>query len=121
MINLRKVFHQKLKTIYANIYFTKVPDTAIFPYVVYNFNSINDTGEEFEIIEIELDIWDNKSNTTELETITQNLIDNLDKTVLSDVNFSLVLFLETKLIIVDDNPNINRRKLTFIGHLYGKD
>jgi len=120
MLNIRIIIRSYLKTLHSRVYFQDAPDTATYPYIVYDFVPITDSGEERSDLILEIDGWDNKDDTTVLETL-MNTINQINKSVLSDDNISIVCFLDTKLPMTDTNPIINRRKYTYTCTIHGEE
>lgn len=117
MIKLRKALHLYLKSLYNRIYFQQAPDTAQLPYAVYNITSILDDGEGTQTITLEIDGWDNSSDTSALEDMMTNL-NKLNKAVITTDDVSVVFYLEGKHAFVEDDTKYNRRRYSYIGKLF---
>lgn len=112
MINLRTQLNKTLKTIHPRVYFQTAPDTATFPYVVYDLpNSFS--NEEQEIFNLDVDIWDNNTDTTELETLSSTIWKSLNKYRYIDENIQFSIYRMNRLSLKDDDVRIKRRKLIF--------
>lgn len=120
MIELRKTLQAHLKTIHPRIYFQQAPDTATFPYLVYNMPSLYDDGEGHQLITLDIDGWDAPSDgdTTALETLMAEVNTGMNKKTFVTDTFSVTFYLETKLPLVDDDPRIKRRKYVYQGRLF---
>lgn len=120
MIELRKTLQAHLKTIHSRVYFQQAPDTATFPYIVYNIPSLNDDGEDFQLVTLDIDGWDapETGDTTALETLMTAINTGMNKKTLVTDTFSVTFYLETKLPLVDDDPRIKRRKYVYQGRLF---
>lgn len=107
MKNLRKLLHPFLKSIHSRVYFQIAPDSAEFPYLVYDFTQIINDGEEFETVALDIDGWDMPANgdTTALETLMQNVNDALNKKTLTDEDLAVTFYLDRKIPLLDDNKN----------------
>jgi hypothetical protein len=116
MINIRTAIQTYLKSKSSRVYFQVAPDDAIYPYIVYDIINIYDDGEETQLIALDVDGWDNNSDTTTLETLMQTV--DLNKQVLTTDNLSVAFFLENKIPLKDEEPQINRRKYTYTGKIY---
>lgn len=113
MINLRKSINALLKTYHPQVHYQTGPSTSVFPYVVYNFpNSF--MNEEQEIFNLDVDIWDNKTDTTVIETLASRLWKELDHYRYSDENIQFSVYRENRLPELDESElGIRRRKLIF--------
>ena len=103
----------KLEESHHEVYFEQAPSEAIFPYVVYTFpNSF--TVEEQEIFVLDVDIWDDKQDTTALETLASSIWKALNRYLHIDENIQFTIYRSNRLPeLEDDNPAIKRRKLIF--------
>jgi len=117
MINLRKALHPYLKNLYDRVYFQQAPDTAQLPYIVYDITSILDDGEGTQIVTLEIDGWDNAKDTTALENMMET-INQINKTVITTDDLSVVFYLEGKYGFIEDDTKYNRRRYSYTGYLY---
>jgi len=120
MRELRKALKTKLKTIHSGVYFQIAPETARFPYLVYDIPNDSDDGESMELVIVDIDGWDSPDNgdTTALEILMSSVNASLNKSVLTTESMSVVLYLDTKLSLTDDDPRIRRRKYTYQAKLF---
>ncbi len=118
MINLRKLLHSCLKSIHPRVYFQMAPDNAPFPYLVYDIVNINDDGEGFQQITLDVDGWDNSADTTALEALMENVNQTLNKKTFVSGNSTVTFYLENKIPLTDDEVTIKRRKYTYQGRLF---
>ena len=119
MIELRKALHPLLQAIHSRVYFQRAPDTAQFPYLTYRFE-VTTYGEGFEFVTLDVDGWDlpNDGDTTQLENLMADVKRELDKAVLTTENLVVSIYLDRKLPLEDENPNIIRRKHIYQGRLF---
>jgi len=114
VIEIREIINTALKTVHARVYYRTAPDTAVFPYLVYDLPNSTDDGTLEQFI-LDVDAWDMPSgDTTGLET----LIDSADKslhrkTITVDEVLAVTLYRENRLTLTDDDPNIKRRKYIY--------
>lgn len=112
MINLRIALEELLGGFHERTYFEDAPKNTPFPYVVYTFpNSF--TSENLETFVLDVDIWDNKEVTTELETLSSYIWKELDRYHHYDENVQFSIYRSNRLPLDDDDPTIKRRKLIF--------
>ncbi len=119
MINLRKLLYSFLSTNFNNvaICYHTAPKEVSYPYIVFDFPSSFTIGD-LETVVVDIDIWDNKTDTTELEILVDNINNVLNKTTLSDTTMSVVFYLDTKMTVDDDDARIQRRKYVYQARLF---
>lgn len=118
MIDLRKIIQGQLKSIHPRVYFQMAPETATFPYLVYDIVNIYDDGEGFQQVTLDVDGWDNSAETTALETLMKNVNQTLNKKTFVSGNSTVTFYLENKLPLTDEEVTIKRRKYTYQGRLF---
>jgi hypothetical protein len=117
MINIRKAIQAHLKSIHPQLYFMQAPESAKFPYLVYQIE-ITNLGDDLQMVTFDVDGWDNNSDTTELETIMDKVKQSLNKQIMITPKLAVFLDLDRRLTLTDTDPRINRRKYIFNGRLY---
>ena len=122
MKNLRELLYPQLRAIHPRVYFQVAPDSAQFPYLVYDFTQIVNDGEEFETVAVDIDGWDMPANgdTTALETLMQTVNDALNKKTLTAEGLAVTFYLDRKIPLTDDNKDIRRRKYIYEARLFGR-
>lgn len=109
----------------TRVYFRKAPSTAAFPYVVFDLPS-SYSSRPSEDFSLEVDVWDDKQDTTALENLTESIDGNGDifsptglnyKTITS-ANLTATSYREARLIVPDDDERINRRQLRYTVRAY---
>jgi len=114
VIEIRKIINIALKFIHPRVYYRTAPDTAVFPYLVYDLPNSTDDGTLEQFV-LDVDAWESTNgDTTGLET----LIDSADKslhrkTITVGGDLAVTLYRENRLTLTDDDPNIKRRKYTY--------
>ncbi|OIJ12658.1 hypothetical protein BKP37_12710 [Anaerobacillus alkalilacustris] len=122
MNNLRETLQSLLKSIHPDIivgeesisrvYFQYSSSKAIFPYIVYDLpNSFTD--EEQEIFNLDMDIYDNQSDSTNLEQLTNLFWKKLHYYSYIDDNIQFTIYRENRLPPFDEDKRLKRRKLIF--------
>jgi len=113
MIRLRTNLTNLLKSYHSQVHYQTAPSTATFPYIVLNFpNSF--TNEEQEIFTMDVDIWDNKTDTTALETLASTLWKELHHYSYLDDSIQFKIYRENRIPELDETEiGIRRRKLIF--------
>lgn len=120
MIKLRTAIQTKLETLHPRVYHEAAPDDVVYPYVVYAFTGINDSGEYTEQGYLDIDGWDLPvtGDTTELENLMTTVNAGLNKKILTTEGVRIVLYLDNRLSLVDDDANIKRRKYIYQVKIY---
>lgn len=125
-VELLKQVNTFLKTKADRVYYENAPENATFPYVVFNFASTFYSGPR-EDVSLEIDIWDDKEDTTAIENLSDNICgdsDKLDPTGLNHKNIfvaallAATFYLDGRYSIPDDDKRIKRRQLRFRVHTY---
>ena len=113
MIELRKVIVRELRKHHDKVYYHKAPADIEFPYIVYDFpNSF--MNDDQEVFNFDVDVWDNRNDTTELETLASNIWREFNRYRYVDDNIQLSIYRENRLPPLDEQEkNIKRRKLIF--------
>ena len=114
VIEIREIINIALKSIHPSVYYRTAPDTAVFPYLVYDLPNSTDDGTLEQFV-LDVDAWDSTSGDT---TIVEILIDNADKslhrkTITVDDVLAVTFYRENRLTLTDDDPNIKRRKYIY--------
>lgn len=122
MKKLREALYPYLKTIHPRVYFQSAPETAQYPYLVYDFTQIQNDGEEFESVAVDIDGWDMPAggDTTSLETLMQSVNEALNKKTLTSDGLAITFYLDRKIPLLDDNKDIRRRKYIYEARLFGR-
>lgn len=113
MVDLRRELTKLLKKYHSRVYFQKASSTAKMPYIVFDLpNAFDNEGQE--IFNLDIDIWDNQQDTTELETLASQLWKELNYYRHIDESIQFSIYRENRLPPLDeDDNNIKRRKLIF--------
>ena len=114
VIEIREIIQTALKSVHSRVYYRTVPDTTVFPYLVYDLPNSTDDGTLEQFI-LDVDAWDDTNGDT---TIVEILIDSADKslhrkTITVGNNLAVTFYRENRLTLTDDDPNIKRRKYIY--------
>ena len=115
VIEIREIIQTALNSVHPRVYYQTAPDTAVFPYLVYDLPNSTDDGTLEQFV-LDVDAWDRPSNGD--TTIVEILIDSADKslhrkTITVDDNLAVTFYRENRLTLTDDDPNIKRRKYIY--------
>lgn len=120
VIEMRQAIQSVLTGLYPRVYYHKAPDNAQMPYIVFDFpNSVNFGALENYVMDI--DIWDDNTDTTELETLCDSVDQIINKmTILLNDKMSISIYRENRLNIIDDDERLRRRKYIYVVKTYEK-
>jgi hypothetical protein len=117
MIEIRKAILTQLKTIHPRVYFQRAPTSAVYPYLVYNLPNSTDDGT-LENFVLDVDAWDNSTNTTAIETLIDSADDVLHRKTVIVGALSMTLYRENRLVLEDDDVSLLRRKYIYQVRVY---
>lgn len=126
MSNLRKDIQTFLKSKHpdvdgkARVHAEQAPDDAVYPFVVYDLpNSIDDGVMENFVLE--LDFWDDKTDTTELEALCEDVDSALHRrTVKVSSSLAATFYRENRLQIRDTDKRLRRRQYVYQVRVHGE-
>ncbi|WP_167578540.1 hypothetical protein [Jeotgalibacillus proteolyticus] len=102
-----------LKTFNPRVYYQTRSASAAFPYIIYSFLP-SFTEEELEVLPLDIDIWDNKTDTTEIEELASQLWKDLRQYHHIDKDMQFVIYRQSRMPELDEaETGLRRRKLTF--------
>lgn len=118
MINLLSYVFTKLSETQKPVYFEIAPTNAVFPFIVYKLpNSVNIESDRQDYT-LQIDVWDKNTDTTALETLTNDIDKRLHQLQHLDTNQFLKFERESRLMIPDTDPTIRRRQLRYVVKQY---
>ena len=114
IVELRKLINTTLRTVHPRVYYQRAPETATYPYLVYDLPDSIDSSP-VEQFNLEVDGWDKPSNgdTTALETLMSDVDEVLHRKQGIFSEFGVTIFRARRLSISDDDPLIHRRKYAY--------
>lgn len=119
MIELRKALLLHLRSIYPRAYFQRAPGNAQFPYLVFRMETY-DTGDGRQLVTLDVDGWDKPEggDTTALEQMMAALNAGLNKVTILTDTLTITFYLDRKLPLTDEDPQIHRRRYSYQGRLF---
>lgn len=112
MIQIAPVIRTELLKHADRVYLHNAPATKVFPYVVFHFPTCFSLAGQ-DILNLDVDVWDNSPDTTTLDTLARNIWNSLDRLCHIDNDQQFSIFRMNRLMLDDDDPQIQRRKLIF--------
>lgn len=117
MIEIRKAVYNQLKAVHPRVYFLRAPETAVFPYLVYEME-ITDLGDRLKLLTVDVDGWSHDPDTTDLENIMSNTKNRFDRAIIVNEKLVVNFYLDRQLALTDEDPSIHRRKYIYQGRLF---
>lgn len=119
-MELRIAIATELEGIHPDVFYQHAGSSTQFPYIVYNFLPSRMVDEGMEVFLMDVDVWDNKTNTTDIETLAQQIWSKFNRFTHVDDTIYFSAYRDNRFPpIEDDDPSIRRRKMTFeIRYLY---
>jgi hypothetical protein len=123
-IELKKMITTFLKTKTTRVYpFDAVPSNAVPPYTTYHLtSSFTDENQKREDFSLTIDNWDNKPDTTALETLTGSIDGDGNKVSATGLHnkkyfvsstLQACFYREARLEIENEDPAIRRCQLRY--------
>jgi hypothetical protein len=117
MVNLLNAIYEQLKNFSVEAYNGKVPDDAVYPFISYNIvNSVDidgcESGSREDFI-LEVDIWDNISDTLRIETLVNSIDNAINRIRYKDSNIFACFYRITRLNLPDADENLSRWQLRY--------
>lgn len=121
MKNLRKILTTTLKEVHPKVYFKRAVTGATYPYITFDLPN-SASIEDMELINLDVDVWDNNSDTTIIEDLASSIWSKLNRLYHIDENMSFSIYRSTRLSLNDeDDTRLNRRLLTFNIRFYERE
>lgn len=123
MLELRKELIKLLKGYHPNttvggksksrVHFQRAKDDTPFPYITFNLPNSFTNGEQ-EVFVLDVDIWDDKDDTTTLENLSSTIWKGFNRLSHLDEDMQFSIYRDNRLPPLDDERNnYKRRKLIF--------
>lgn len=113
-IELRKVITGLLKQSNVDVYYENAIDTATFPYIVYNLESVNFGNTGRDDIYLEVDVWDRNTSSTNVEIISDYIEEILNSLNNPTSNVLPTFYKDSRRALQDEDKTIRRRLLRFV-------
>lgn len=106
MRQLKQQITNLLKDVCPRVYFSEAPDTAQFPYIVYDLSQgVENAGQI--ICTLDVDIWDKNTSSANVDALSR-AIRRLDKTVYIDDDIQFSLFFDRILNTKSEDKTLKR-------------
>jgi hypothetical protein len=117
IISIKETIYGILSDI-CTTYSERINDQSIFPYATYNITATKIDSEYIYIVTI--DVWGNNNDTTDIENISSDIIDNLDYKLTDNTDLTCHSYLDYYGEVDVKEENIFRRQIRFIIKTYFK-
>lgn len=114
-IFMRQQLKKEITPIVSN-YFLNSYNKAKYPYAVLDIKEIDD--EVLTRYSLDIEVWDKKEDTTELETICDDLKQLLNLKRVIEENYAYVIWFNSCLTDKEEDKTIKKRVLSFEIHLF---
>jgi hypothetical protein len=116
---LKEYIYTSLASVPIVAYDEKSFITSVFPYATYSLDVSNTYDEsEMKEISLQIDVWDNKEDVSNLENICDIIESTLNRKNVSNSGVVANFYLQNRFSIVDTDQYIRRRRMTFIVKSY---
>lgn len=111
--DLKKLIQTKLKKLTTNVYFEIAADNALYPHIVFTFNSVDlgDLSRQDYILYI--DVWDKGNNSTAIDELCDNIETLLQAQNLPQTRILPTFYLMDRKSIPDEDKQIRHRLIRF--------
>lgn len=111
--DLKKLIQTKLKTLTTNVYFEIAADNALYPHIVFTFNSVDlgDLSRQDYILYI--DVWDKGDNSTAIDELCDNIETLLQAQNLPQTRILPTFYLMDRKSVPDEDKQIRHRLIRF--------
>ena len=121
MKKLRIELNKILKEVHQRVYFKSAKADTLYPYIIYDLPN-SASIEDMELISLDIDVWDNNSDTTIIEDLASSIWNKLNRLQHIDENMSFSIYRATRLSLNDeDDSRLNRRLLAFNIRYYDRE
>lgn len=111
--DLKKLIQTKLKTLTTDVYFEIAADNALYPHIVFTFNSVDlgDLSRQDYILYI--DVWTKGDNSTDIDELCDNIETLLQAQNLPQTRILPTFYLMDRKSIPDEDKQIRHRLIRF--------
>lgn len=110
---LKKLIQTKLKTLTTNVYFEIASDDALYPHIVFNFNTVNLGDLSRQDYMLDIDIWDKGKNSTAVDALADQVESLLQAQNLPQTTILPTFYLVDRRAISDEDKQIKHRLVRF--------
>ena len=110
---LKKLIQTQLKTLTTNVFFKEATDDKLYPHVVFNFRTI-DLGDLWrQDYVLEVDVWDKKPSTHDIDELSDEIEDLLQAKNLPQTTILPTFYKIDRKDVYDSDKSIEHRLIRF--------
>ena len=111
--DLKKLIQTQLKTLTTNVFFENATDDKLYPHIVFNFRTI-DLGDLWrQDYVLEIDVWDKKNSTYDVDELSDKVEDLLQAKNLPQTRVLPTFYKIDRKSIYDSDKSIKHRLIRF--------
>ena len=111
--DLKKLIQTKLKTLTTNVFYENATDNAMYPHVVFTFNSIDLGDLSRQDYMLNIDVWDKGKSTTAVDELCDKIEALLQGENLPQTRILPTFYLVDRRNIPDEDKQIRHRIIRF--------
>ena len=111
--DLKKLIQTKLKTLTTNVFYENATDNAMYPHVVFTFNSIDLGDLSRQDYMLNIDVWDKGKSTTAVDELCDKIEALLQGENLPQTRILPTFYLVDRRNIPDEDKQIRHRVIRF--------
>ncbi|MED4016997.1 hypothetical protein [Sutcliffiella cohnii] len=129
MIKIRQYISELLELVHPDVeidgekhprvHFQHADDDSIYPFLVFDLPNSYDDGS-MENFVLEIDGWDNKSDTIPLETLMGEVDKELHRHTVVFDDVGMTFYRENRLSLTDPDTRLRRRKYVYQIRVHGE-
>lgn len=112
-VELRKIVEMLLKEVNNNVYYVEATNKSPFPYIVFDFNTVDLNNYPREDVFLVVDVWDKSDDTMIIENLADDIEKKLNRLNYPTATVLPTFFLSTRYNLSDENKLLKRRQLRF--------
>lgn len=111
--DLKKLIQTQLKTITNNVYHKIADKDALYPHIVFSFNSVNLGDISRQDYTLNIDVWDKSSSTVDIDNLCDSVENLLQGENLPQENILPTFYLIDRRSLEDEDKSINHTLIRF--------
>ena len=114
MIPLKQSIYQRVAQMADRVYDSRTPSEKEYPYVNITYPGTGESDESGRtFITLEIDVWDNQTDTTALENLTDEIDGALNRVVDTTFFYRIYRLNPYRFELDEADENIRRRQLRY--------
>lgn len=109
---LRRDIREQLLNIHPRVLYGDAPPDTQYPFVLFRLGS-SSALDRLDMIDLEIDLWDDQSSTIDLEILTDKVDKALNRFTGGNKHVFYTIYRESRLSIHEPEKRLKRRQLVF--------